>query len=201
VSAVHLVDLFSGAGGAAHGYRMAGFEVTGIDRTDQPRYAGARFTRADALDWLTHADLSGVDALHASPPCQAYAKVTAWRGTRADHPDLVTCTVRALEATGLPWVVENVPESPLRADVTLCGSMFGLRVLRHRVFQTSWHMEVTVPPCRHGDFIPFNHSREREYAMALGTGWMTTREARQAVPPAYTAFIGTELARQVRDRR
>ena len=128
-----LLDLFCGAGGAARGYQLAGFHVTGVDIAPQPRYAGDEFVQADAMTW----PLDGYDSIHASPPCQAYANVTAWRGLRDDHPDLVAATRVRLEAAGVPWVIENVPEAPVRRDLLLCGSQFGLRVRRHRAFETS----------------------------------------------------------------
>src|SRR5687768_9075174 len=97
--APRLLDLYSGAGGAARGYQLAGFHVTGVDLVPQPRYAGDEFIQADALEFMDHIFRFGVwDAIHASPPCQAYANVTAWRGTPADHPDLLDATRQRLIA-------------------------------------------------------------------------------------------------------
>ncbi len=193
-----ILDLFSGAGGCARGYQQAGFEVTGVDLYPQPRYAGDHFILGDALEYLATADLTGFDAIHASPPCQAYAGVTAWRGNRDDHPDLLAATRTALEATGLPWVIENVPEAPIRPDLLLCGSQFGLAVKRHRAFETSWKAFSLIQPCQHRGLLPFMHKGERAYADALGCGWMTNREGRQAIPPAYTAHVGALLADHIR---
>ncbi len=135
-----LLDLFSGAGGAAMGYHRAGFEVVGVDIAPQPHYP-FEFIQGDALlylqavPWLR--DLSRFDAIHASPPCQAYSQASAQWDSRlgADrHPDLLPEVRMLLEATGLPWVIENVPSSPMSNYVVLCGSSFGLGVRRHRWF-------------------------------------------------------------------
>jgi len=194
---VKILDLFCGAGGCSVGYHQAGFDVVGVDLHPQPRYPFT-FVQADALEYLATADLTGFDAIHASPPCQAYAGVTAWRGNQADHPDLLAATRTALEATGLPWVIENVPEAPLRPDLLLCGSQFGLKVKRHRAFETSWRAFSLIHPCRHRGLLPFMHKGERAYADALGCGWMTNREGRQAIPPAFTAHVGELLADHIR---
>ena len=189
MSRPRLLDLFSGAGGAARGYQMAGFHVTGVDISPQPRYVGDAFVRADAMTF----PLDGFDAVHASPPCQFYANVTAWRGDPTDHPDLLGPTRERLIASGLPWVLENVPEAPVRRDFLLCGSQFGLKFRRHRAFETSPRMFALIPPCRHRGLLPFEHKGERAYADALGCRWMSNIEGREAIPPAYTEFIGEQL--------
>jgi hypothetical protein len=177
------------------GYHRAGFDVTGVDIAPQPRYllsGASAFVQADALGFVAEHGRE-FDAIHASPPCQHYANVTRWRGRQDDHPDLIPATRLALDATGLPWVIENVPGAPVRPDVVLCGSQFGLRVIRHRWFETSWGMLALVPPCDHRDFLPFAHKGERAYANAMGCDWMTKVEAREAIPPAYTEWIGRQL--------
>jgi DNA (cytosine-5)-methyltransferase 1 len=187
-----LLDLFCGAGGTAVGYHRAGFDVVGVDIAPQPRYPFT-FHQADALTF----PLDGYDAIHASPTCQTFARVTAWRGSRDDHPDLLAPTMARLAEVTVPWVVENVPEAPLRRDFLLCGSQFGLNVRRHRVFQTSPRLFSLIPPCRHRGLLAFEHKGERAYADALGCEWMTNREARQAIPPAFTQHIGEHLAAAV----
>ncbi len=198
-----LLDLFCGAGGAAVGYHMAGFDVVGVDIAKQPRYPFP-FTQWDALDIDAEDCPLGLiacefDAIHASPPCQHYAGVTAWRGSQDDHPDLVAETRELLEATGLPWVMENVREAPLTGHVLLCGSMFGLPIRRHRHFETSWNGWTMTGPCQHrASDLAFEHKQERAYADAMGCAWMTAREAREAIPPAYTEYIGQALLDQLR---
>lgn len=193
-----ILDVCCGPGGAARGYQMAGWRVTGVDTNPQPAYCGDEFHQADALAVLRGEvlDLSRFAAVHASFPCQTFARVTAWRGQREDHPDLVTPGLPLLDALGLPYVVENVPEAapPLRADVTLCGSQFGLNVKRHRIFQLNWPLDAMLPPCHHHrGLLPFMHKGERAYADAMGCTWMDKTAARQAIPPAYTEFIGGQL--------
>ena len=140
--------------------------------------------------------LQGVGA-DASPPCQHYANVTRWRGRPDDHPDLLPATQALLEQCGVPWVIENVPGAPMRCDIQLCGSQFGLQVQRHRWFMLSVPLFALLPPCHHTHLLPFMHKRERAYADAMGCHWMNKTEARQAIPPAYTHFIGRHLRHAV----
>lgn len=185
-----LVDLFCKAGGATRGYQQAGFYVVGVDIEPQPHYVGDEFIQADALTF----PLDGFDAVHASPPCQHYANVTLWRGDRHDHPALIAPMRDRLNAAGVPWVIENVRTRELRSDFMLCGSMFGLPIRRHRYFETSWAQFQLLPPCQHQvTDLAFEHKGERAYADAMGCTWMSNVEARQAIPPAYTQWIGTQL--------
>lgn len=191
-----LLDAFCGAGGATKGYQRAGFYVVGVDLAPQPNYCGDEFIQADALDVL-RSDASRFDAIHASPPCQHYANVTRWRGRPSHHPDLIGPTRQGLMAAGVPWVIENVRTRELNADLMLCGSMFELPVRRHRYFQF-WHPPaLLLPSCRHrtGDYA-FDHGGkqpESVYRDAMDCAWMTVRESREAVPPAYTEWIGKQL--------
>ena len=192
-----LIDTYSCAGGAGFGYHLAGFDVTGVDNRPQPHYP-FRFIQADALEVLADQKfLARFDAIHASPPCQFKARVTAWRGDRDDHPDLLTPTLELLAAVSIPWVVENVPEAGLRADYRLCGTQFGLPVRRHRDFQCgNWSAYELMPGCqcyRNPRLLPFLHKGERAFADAMGCTWMTKEEARQAIPPAYTEYIGGRM--------
>jgi DNA (cytosine-5)-methyltransferase 1 len=189
VTRPRLLDLFCGAGGAATGYHRAGFDITGVDNRPQPRYP-FEFIQADALTY----PLGGYDAIHASPVCLTFARVTAWRGNRDSHPDTLTPTLARLARVAVPWVVENVEEAGLRADFLLCGSQFGLPVRRHRHFQAgNWSAYDLMPPCDHRGLRPFAHKDERAYADAMGCDWMTKTDARQAIPPAYTEYIGRLL--------
>lgn len=189
-----LLDLFCGAGGAAAGYHLAGFEVVGVDINPQPRYP-FEFHQGNALTY----PLEGFDAIHASPTCQTFARVTAWRGDRGSHPDLLMPMLARLGNVSAPWIVENVPEAPLRPDYLLCGSQFGLPVRRHRIFQRgNWSAYDLLPPCQHRGLLPFMHKGERAYADAMECGWMTKEEGRQAIPPAYTRFIGEQLLTHLR---
>src|SRR5271154_2732026 len=141
-----LLDLFCGAGGAAMGYHRAGFEILGVDIKRYPHYPFP-MVQADALDFLTWADLRSVKAIHASPPCLAYSVCTATHA-KPRHPDLLGPTRSALADTGRPWIIENVPGAPTRADHPLCGCMFGVpRLKRDRWFETSWQGFDLRSPC------------------------------------------------------
>lgn len=194
-----LYDIFCGAGGATKGYQMAGFRVIGIDVAPQPRYCGDDFHQMDALTFFTayaRGLFEPATCFHCSPPCQRYANVTRWRGRQGDHPDLLPATLALLETTGVPWVIENVPGAPMRCDVQLCGSQFGLRVQRHRWLMLSRPFFALLPPCEHTNLLPFMHKGERAYADAMGCPWMNNREAREAIPPAYTEFLGCLLLKE-----
>jgi hypothetical protein len=199
-----LLDLFCGAGGAAVGYHRADFEVVGVDVEPQPNYP-FEFWQTDALDVLAagkvaHHLVEDFDAIHASPPCQHYANVTAWRGNQDDHLGLIAKTRRLLETTGLPWVIENVRTAHLRADFMLCGTTLGLPLRRHRHFETNWSGLMMMPCCQHtpNDYS-FDHGGkqpESVYRDAMGCEWMTVQESREAIPPAYTEHIGHYLMRE-----
>jgi DNA (cytosine-5)-methyltransferase 1 len=136
VSRPRLLDLYCGAGGCAVGYHRAGFDVVGVDIAPQPNYP-FQFHRADALTF----PLDGFDAVHASPPCQAFtAGGNMWKGRLPDdrHPDLIGLTRARLVASGLPYVIENVERAPLLNSVRVCGTSLGLRVKRHRLFECSF---------------------------------------------------------------
>jgi DNA (cytosine-5)-methyltransferase 1 len=210
-----LLDLFCGAGGASAGYHRSGFRVTGVDVHSQPRYP-YRFVRADALEYLAeHGE--EYDVIHASPPCQRYTTASFRNAARSLHPDLIPDVRRALEASGKPWVVENVPGSPLRTPcVRLCGLMFSLTVFRHRLFESSCLLLAPPHPSHRGKRIgeggfccvighgggasrrlrissAAGQDRKSNWALAMGIDWMTRDELSQAIPPAYTEYLGRQL--------
>jgi DNA (cytosine-5)-methyltransferase 1 len=190
VTRASLLDLGCKAGGATRGYQLAGFHVTGVDIEPQPNYVGDEFVEADMLT----VPLAGYDAIHASPPCQHHANVTKWRGNAEDHVDLLTPMRARLAAQPTPYVIENVPEALPVWDLLLCGSMFGLNIKRHRGFLApGLHFPLLAPCQHHRRLQPFMHKGERAYADAMGCGWMTSQEGRQAIPPAFTQFIGEVL--------
>jgi DNA (cytosine-5)-methyltransferase 1 len=212
-----LVDLFCGAGGATKGYQRAGFYVVGVDIAPQPHYCGDEFIQADALAF----PLDGFDAAHASPVCKRFSQVTRTGVDPLTHPDQIAPLREHLAAAGLPYVIENVPGAPLINPTLLCGSMFDLDVRRHRHFETNWMLADHPWPCRHRiwspRFVPNRSDRKRipfamasvvsvagggsggvgghvtDWRWAMGIEWMTRDELAQAIPPAYTEFIGAQL--------
>lgn len=202
-----LLDLFCGAGGASRGYQQAGFYVVGVDIKPQPRYAGDEFVQADAMTY----PLGGFDAIHASPPCQHYSTATRDAGL---HPDLYALTRDRLVAAGVPYAIENVMGAPYSHGIVLCGAAFGLEadgewLQRHRNFELSWL--AFQPAHRHrtdkraititgqaylSEVREYRHSRQGTYDLAqrlMGIDWMTRDEMKEAIPPAYTEWIGTRL--------
>jgi len=132
------LDLFCGAGGASKGLLDAGFKrVIGVDNVEQKEYIRPKsFVCTDAIKYVSCNELENIDFIWASPPCQQYSWGTVkWRNKGKKYPDLVGITRSALEKTGKPFVIENVVGAPLRKDLMLCGEMFGLRIIRHRIFE------------------------------------------------------------------
>lgn len=148
---MRLLDLFCGAGGAAMGYHRAGFEVVGVDIKPQKNFP-FEFHQGDALTY----PLDGFDAIHASPPCQAYSTMRKGLWKDREHPDLIAAVRERLIASGLPYVIENVPGAPLDDPMMLCGTMFGLgtaegnQLRRHRYFECNFGLILT-PECQHND--------------------------------------------------
>jgi DNA (cytosine-5)-methyltransferase 1 len=222
VSRPRLLDLFCGAGGCAVGYHRAGFDVVGVDIHPQPNYPFT-FVQADALSWLGAQILAyqydgcgfHYHAIHASPPCQSYSVSRHIHNSGTNHPDLLARTRELLQWAGVPWVIENVGGAPLRMPAMLCGLMFGLQVLRHRYFESS-HLLLAPSHPQHpkgnltnsmagystgaqGYVCVAGHNFNRiAGARAMGVEWMRTRrEVAQAIPPAYTEFIGRQLMQVV----
>lgn len=205
-----LLDVFAGAGGASMGYHRAGWTVVGVDKEPQPNYP-FRFIRADALDYLSDGVSWLYDAIHAGPPCQRYSVMSACRPGLSDkYPDLIEPTRELLESTGLPWVMENVPGSPLRNPVTLCGTMFGYELYRHRLFESNvpiaepLHPVHVKPASKAGHWTPgtimsiSGHVSPIKMAREImDIDWTTRDELAEAIPPYYTHYIGRELMRAV----
>lgn len=214
------LDLFCGAGGASAGLALAGFDVIGIDIQPQPHYVHpGRFIQGDALS--PPVDLARFDFIWASPPCQAFSAATNMRGAMAKtHPNLIPPIRMILEASGVPYAIENVPRAPLRPDVILDGDMFGLGTYRKRVFEIGGFFVLTPPPSK--PFGPFSRpgavtcagrtgtfkeprtgrvvhrGTPAEWRAALRIDWpMPARAMAQCVPPAYAEFIGHQALAQI----
>lgn len=216
MSRPRLLDLFCCAGGAGMGYHRAGFEVVGVDIDPQKNYP-FEFHQADALEFLAEHGHE-FDAIHASPPCQAYSAMKHMPDAKT-HPELIEPTRDALVATGKPFVIENVVGAPLEASIVLCGSMFGLgaagfSLQRHRQFESN--VALLLPgSCSHqgptiGVYGGHVRCRSSKYWResgadfpgmdkkalaneAMGIDWMTMNQLSEAIPPAYTELIGKQL--------
>ncbi len=212
-----LLDLFCCAGGAGVGYNRAGFEVVGVDIKPQPNYP-FQFILADALT-LDPKFIALFDAIHASPPCQSYSDLAKRNRNADDWPRLIEPVREMFVRTGLPYIIENVEGAPLLNPVVLCGTMFpGLRVLRHRLFEVNFpitrpehkkHPKVHTFDKRKSHFGKTNEWTD--FVQVTGGGnctiaaareamdidWMTKNEINEAIPPAYTCYIGEQLIRHL----
>jgi hypothetical protein len=188
------------------GYARAGFEVVGVDINPQPNYP-FEFHQADAMTY----PFDGFDVVHASPPCQRWCEAGTSRRLGWEHPDLLGPTRERLVAWGGLYVIENVPTAPMPTSFVLCGATFDLPIIRHRRFEV--YPTIALPPSRcvqrnfnravsHGPgFHPYaRKSWERawrEHVLPVVWPWMTLKEAGQAIPPAYTEYIGKQLLAHV----
>ncbi|MGW3711374.1 SAM-dependent methyltransferase [Streptomyces albogriseolus] len=202
-----LLDTYCKQGGASMGYYLAGFDVVGVDIDDQPLYPFP-FIQGDAVEYI-RAHGRDYDLLAGSPPCRRYTNAQRIRGN--DHPDLIDPTRDAMESTGRPWIIENVQGAPLLDPVTLCGAMFGLRTYRHRLFEspiplaTKFHPRHLAPvakmgrPVRPGEFMHIvgNFTGADLAREILGMPWATREGLRDAIPPAYTKFLGAQAAKHI----
>ena len=210
------LDLFCCAGGAGMGYYLAGFDVVGVDIEIQPEYP-FEFIQTDAIKYVKEHGHE-FDFIHASPPCQHFTKYNNCRkNLKEKYEDLIEPTRQVLIESGKPYVIENVVGAPLLNPITLCGSMFGLDVRRHRVFESN--MDLMQPKCKHEIWQPNRYpggrSRERGNARVLcrgtievgrwnipietqkagmGIDWISNlRKLSESIPPAYTKFIGEQV--------
>ena len=215
-----LLDLFCCAGGAAMGYHQAGFDVVGVDINPQPHYP-FMFVQGDALDFLER-NGRHFDVVHASPPCHDHSTLRHTMGGLHGTGWLLDATRQALRENSAPYVIENVPGAPMQQPIVLCGSMFGLgaqcgddyrQLRRHRQFESNVALSVPsscahqggaigvygggravrVPGGRRGGY----QGLKSERIEAMGIGWMTLAELSQAIPPAYTAHVGSQIIEQI----
>jgi DNA (cytosine-5)-methyltransferase 1 len=228
-AAMKALDLFCSAGGATRGLMQAGFAVTGVDLRPQPRYCGDVFVLADAVAYLSNADLSQFDFVWSSPPCQKFTAVRRAPGAKGDaHPDLIGPTRELLVKSRMSYVIENVEGAPLVNPVTLCGTMFGLctpdgaELRRHRLFETSF--PLLTPSCQHGRGPVIGvygaHVRNRRrpsgtnhksgsnrpwehafVAIGVPVGSMTLAELSEAIPPTYSQFVVEAFLSQAQPKR
>lgn len=215
-----LLDAFCGLGGATKGYRDAGFWVIGVDIKPQPDYCGDEFVQADAIRWMIK-NRRRFDVVHASPPCQDHSLLTQGnraRGLFDNHTNLIPTTRRALQRTEKLWVMENVPQAPMRRDLELCGLTFGLNLFRHRIFEMSGFSVPQPEHIPHGDrrVLGYRHGvlQEGDIMGVYGSGGMkgtlpkwqeamnihwsrSWKGLSEAIPPDYTSYIGQYLMKEL----
>lgn len=221
-----LLDLFCCAGGAGMGYHRAGFDVVGVDIKPQPRYP-FEFINADVLGISPRWIADNFDAVHASPPCQGYSAARFSPNT-VGAPLLIDATRDLLNASGLPWAIENVEgaRSAMRDPIMLCGTAFGLgaaghELRRHRLFESN--IDLDAPACQHtakpvvgvygghprcrsakhggrgtADFV--GQDKPAIARECMGIDWMTMVQMSEAIPPAYTEFLGLQLIAHLQQR-
>lgn len=213
-----LLDLFCGVGGASVGYHDAGFDVVGVDKNPQPDYP-YEFHQMD----VAHISPSWIAArrfvaAHGSPPCQSQTALTKGtnKGNGVVYPNLIPQT-RALFATlGIPTVIENVQGSEVRRDLTLCGEMFGLDVIRHRYFECSFPVSIPAHVKHRGRVKGYRHGVNYdgvywsvygdgggkgsvpEWQQAMGIDWTSVRKSiAEAIPPAYANYVGEQILKVI----
>lgn len=201
------LDLFCGAGGASKGLVLAGFEVFGIDWTGQPHYPYEM--AVERVERVRPNLLRSFDLIWASPPCQKWSTANvAWKN-QDGKPDLIPMTRALLAESGVPYIMENVPQAPLRKDVLLCGSMFGLRLVRHRIFECGggWQPRQPEHHDHHWKYVTvagttggkssrvagIGYGVLSDWQEAMGIDWMPSRAMAQAVPPAYSEYLAREF--------
>lgn len=223
-----MLDLFCCAGGAAAGYVAAGFDVIGFDKDPHPNYpyefhqldlVNPRTGEIEVPEYFVRRAVAG----HGSPPCQSYSDLAKRNGNGHKWPRLIHPTRQFFRRLGIPYVIENVEgaESEMYDPITLCGTMFdGLRVLRHRLFETNWRLIAPPHPWPHP--LVFTHDKRKAHygrldqntsyvqvtgggnctianaKAAMGITWMSKPELNEAIPPAYTEYIGTHLLKELR---
>lgn len=200
------------------GYYRSGFDCLGVDIEPQDRYP-FEFVQADALQFLSEHGQE-FDVIHASPPCQKYSQVNRRQHMQGRvYPDLIGPTRELLISIAKIWIIENVEAAPLRGAIRLCGTSFGLPIRRHRLFESS---ELLFGrDCDHGKFTEKKfptcfqtkgESRRKSsvvqcygntsgvglWPLALGIDWMNRAEMSQAIPPAYTEFLGKQLIERLK---
>ncbi|MEV0559426.1 SAM-dependent methyltransferase [Streptomyces sp. NPDC050597] len=202
-----VLDVFCCQGGASMGYYLAGYDVVGVDKGDQPRYPFP-FIQGDAIEYIL-AHGHEYDLIAGSPPCQRYTNAQKIRGR--EHPDLIAPTRAAMEATGRPWIIENVEGAPLLDTVVLCGAMFGLRTYRHREFESSLDLGTRLHPrhlapvakmgrrVREGEFMHIvgNFTGVDLAREIMGMPWASRDGLREAIPPVYAKFLGAQAAEHI----
>jgi len=223
-----LLDLFCGAGGASMGYYRAGFQPYGIDNNPQPNYpfpfllmdafeASDRLLRGEGLTFSNGETLYLKDfsAFHASPPCQLFSTAYSMNVPQGKGKavNLIPQTREMLLTGDKPFVIENIPRAPLRKDLLLCGTMFGLGVFRHRVFECSSPILNPLHPKHNGrigdgkyycitqngwDYVRLQEYDLEKWKLAMGIDWhINKRMLAEAIPPAYTEYIGKYLIKYV----
>lgn len=206
-----LLDLYCCGGGAGYGYELAGFDVTGVDNENQPKHRG-KFIQGDAIEFLKQ-NWKHFDAIHASPPCQEYSLSSKqFRLKGRKYIELIEATRVEVLKTGLPYVMENVPDAPLINPIILCGAMFNMKTYRHRAFESNFkivvpeHPEHTAPNAkmgrkpREGEFIQYvgHFSGVKKVQEMTGLHWLGQYELAQSIPPQYTEFIGRQLIEHIK---
>lgn len=217
-----LLDLCCKAGGCSKGYADAGFDVYGVDIAPQPNYVHpGKFIQADAIEYLRNYGHL-FDVVHASPPCQKWSRGSAMQRKKGkEYVDIIDDIRILMQELGKPAIIENVPLSPVRPDIVLRGDLFDLKVIRKRHFEViNWYaLQPELPNkklsrssgnyiCIYGNASWKSSARgmpvtiptwkkdtiRETWAYAMGIDWyMKDTEIANAIPPAYTKYIGEQL--------
>ncbi len=225
---IKLIDLCCKAGGCSEGYKRAAkalkrsIEIVGVDIEEQPNYP-FDFIKGDAVEYLRN-NYQFFNRIHASPPCQKFTQATALARSKGKiYRDVLDPLKALIIESQMPAVIENVMAAPIMGDIVLRGDMFNLKVLRSRKFElVNWFMLNPMIPkkigsVKEGDFaqvighgqlkpskakaVKMEGSVHEVWSESMGIDWMTTDELREAIPPAYTEFIGMEFLHKKWDHK
>jgi len=206
-----MLDLFCGEGLAAWGYWRSGSfsEIDGVDTDDKVRTRYSfNFENRDAMT-MTYEDFAGYSFIHASPPCQAYSKITPEK-YRHNHVRLIAATHHMCVASGLPYVIENVEGAgkELKPNLVMDGSYFGLPSVRRRYFYVSTlKTPIRLLGKKRSQSSPQGDSLNKsELIAAMGLSMvsekrlpsLTKHGIEQGIPPIFTFTIARMMFDELR---
>jgi DNA (cytosine-5)-methyltransferase 1 len=194
-----ILDMFCGIGGSSMGLFQAckdnniNASIIGVDIFDMPDYQ-FKFIKDDIFNYIEYTDLNSFNFIWASPPCQRYSVCKNIKDLTM-YGDFCVDIHNILESSGIPYVIENVPQAPIRKDLLLCGEMFNMRIIRHRIFELgTFKIEQPIhkkhKPKGYYTTVAGHMAGIRKYKEVMEIDWSNNwKQLAEAVPPRYARFI------------